>query len=148
MADWQKAISWQAVLTLSGLNTAKAYPEWPAKVDGKISTWGSLYGGNWELEIPDITLDGKVKTYPLKARGNVKGNAGGQWTIPDLKLALGNNKLDVRGELADAWKLDADINAPALGGLVPGWRERSKGSSMSVAIWKNHRSSPTWLFTA
>ncbi|WP_142793378.1 hypothetical protein, partial [Klebsiella pneumoniae] len=37
VADWQKAISWQAVLTLSGLNTAKAYPEWPAKVDGKIS---------------------------------------------------------------------------------------------------------------
>ncbi|CAK7056937.1 TPA: translocation/assembly module TamB [Morganella morganii] len=127
VADWQKAISWQAVLTLSGLNTAKAYPEWPAKVDGKISTRGSLYGGNWELEIPDITLDGKVKTYPLKARGNVKGNAGGQWTIPELKLALGNNKLDVRGELADAWKLDADINAPALGGLVPGLAGTVKG---------------------
>ena len=77
-----------------------------------------------------------MKTYPLKARGNVKGNAGGQWTIPDLKLALGNNKLDVRGELADARKLDADINAPALGGLVPGLAGTVKGSSMSVAIWK------------
>lgn len=127
VADWQKAISWQAVLTLSGLNTAKAYPEWPAKVDGKITTRGSLYGGNWELSVPDITLDGKVKNYPLKARGNVKGNAGGQWTIPELKLALGNNKLDINGQLADNWKLDADINAPALGGLVPGLAGTVKG---------------------
>lgn len=78
----------------------------------------------------------------------MKGNAGGQWTIPDLKLALGNNKLDVRGELADAWKLDADINAPALGGLVPGLAGTVKGKLNVRGNMENHRSSPTWLFTA
>ncbi len=120
VADWSKAISWNMVLTLSGINTAKQYPEWPAKVEGKIATRGSLYGGSWQLEIPEITLDGNVKQHILKARGQAKGNAAGQWNIPDFNLLLGKNSVNVKGSLADKWNLDAKINAPALNGLVPG----------------------------
>ncbi|HEP0307474.1 TPA: translocation/assembly module TamB [Providencia rettgeri] len=120
VADWSKAISWNAVLTLSGINTAKQYPEWPAKVEGKIATRGSLYGGSWQLDIPEIVLDGNVKNNLLKARGKAKGNAAGQWDIPNFNLALGKNHVDVKGSLADKWNLDAKINAPALNGLLPG----------------------------
>lgn len=120
IADWSKAISWNMVLTLSGINTAKQYPEWPAKVDGKIATRGSLYGGSWQLEIPEITLNGNVKQHILKARGQAKGNAAGQWDIPSFNLALGKNTVDLKGSLAEKWNLDAKINAPALNGLVPG----------------------------
>ena len=120
VADWSKAISWNAVLTLSGINTAKQWPEWPAKVDGKVATRGSLYGGSWQLEIPEIALDGNVKNNPLKARGKAKGNAAGQWDIPEFNLALGKNHIDVKGSLAEKWNLDAKINAPGLNGLLPG----------------------------
>ncbi|MGO2333990.1 autotransporter assembly complex protein TamB [Providencia sp.] len=120
VADWSKAISWNAVLTLSGINTAKQWPEWPAKVDGKVATRGSLYGGSWQLEIPEIALDGNVKNNLLKARGQAKGNAAGQWDIPNFNLALGKNNVDIKGSLADKWNLDAKINAPALNGLLPG----------------------------
>ncbi|EMF4672338.1 autotransporter assembly complex protein TamB [Providencia stuartii] len=120
VADWSKAISWNAVLTLSGINTAKQWPEWPAKVDGKIATRGSLYGGSWQLQVPEISLDGNVKNNPLKARGQASGNAAGQWNIPDLKLSLGKNHLDVKGSLADKWNLDTKINAPGLDGILPG----------------------------
>ncbi|HHR6029458.1 TPA: autotransporter assembly complex protein TamB [Providencia alcalifaciens] len=120
VADWSKAISWNMVLTLSGINTAKQYPEWPAKVEGKVATRGSMYGGSWQLEILEITLDGHVKSHILKARGNAKGNAAGQWDIPDFNLMLGKNSVNVKGSLADKWNLDAKINAPALNGLLPG----------------------------
>ena len=120
VADWSKAISWNAVLTLSGINTAKQWPEWPAKVDGKVATRGSLYGGSWQLEIPEIALDGNVKNNLLKARGQAKGNAAGQWDIPNFNLALGKNSVDIKGSLADKWNLDAKIKAPALNGLLPG----------------------------
>ncbi|MCW2257360.1 translocation and assembly module TamB [Providencia alcalifaciens] len=120
VADWSKAISWNAVLTLSGINTAKQWPEWPAKVEGKIATRGSLYGGSWQMQIPEITLDGNVKNNILKARGQASGNAAGQWNIPELKLSLGKNNLDVKGDLADKWNLDAKINAPGLNGVLPG----------------------------
>ncbi|EKT61143.1 autotransporter assembly complex protein TamB [Providencia burhodogranariea] len=120
VADWSKAISWNAVLTLSGINTVKQWPEWPAKVEGKIATRGSLYGGSWQIQIPEITLDGNVKNNILKARGQASGNAAGQWDIPELKLSLGKNNLDVKGNLADKWNLDAKINAPGLNGVLPG----------------------------
>lgn len=127
VADWSKAISWNALLTISGINTAKQYPDMPAKLDGRIATTGSLYGGSWQLRIPEITLDGNFKNNLIKARGNAYGNDSGQWNIPQLKLILGKNNLDIEGHLGDKWALDASINAPGLNGLVPGLAGVIKG---------------------
>ncbi|NHB86853.1 autotransporter assembly complex protein TamB [Photorhabdus tasmaniensis] len=120
VADWSKAVSWNAVLTLSGINTAKQWPEWPAEIDGKIVTRGSLHGGSWQLRIPEITLDGNVKQNLIKARGKISGNAAGQWNIPQFELALGRNKINLQGQLFKQWQLDGDIRAPRLDGLLPG----------------------------
>lgn len=127
VADWSKAISWNALLTISGINTAKQYPDMPAKLDGRIATTGSLYGGSWQLRVPEITLDGNIKNNLIKARGNAYGNDSGQWNIPQLKLILGKNNLDIEGHLGDKWALDANINAPGLNGLVPGLAGVIKG---------------------
>ncbi|OAT49379.1 YtfN family protein [Proteus hauseri ATCC 700826] len=127
VADWSKAISWNALLTISGINTVKQYPDIPAKLDGRIATTGSLYGGSWQLRVPEITLDGSVKNNIIKARGNAYGNDSGQWNIPQLKLILGKNNLDIEGHLGDKWALDANINAPGLNGLVPGLAGVIKG---------------------
>nr|WP_193015779.1 translocation/assembly module TamB domain-containing protein [Proteus sp. FME41] len=127
VADWSKAISWNALLTISGINTAKQYPDIPAKLDGRIATTGSLYGGSWQLRVPEITLDGNIKNNLIKARGNAYGNDSGQWNIPQLNLILGKNKLDIEGHLGDKWALDANINAPGLNGLVPGLAGVIKG---------------------
>ncbi|EEG85258.1 hypothetical protein PROPEN_03630 [Proteus penneri ATCC 35198] len=127
VADWSKAISWNALLTISGINTAKQYPDIPAKLDGRIATTGSLYGGSWQLRVPEITLDGNFKNNLIKARGNAYGNDSGQWNIPQLKLILGKNNLDIEGHLGDKWALDANINAPGLNGFVPGFAGVIKG---------------------
>ncbi|MCS6723857.1 autotransporter assembly complex protein TamB [Proteus mirabilis] len=127
VADWSKAISWNALLTISGINTAKQYPDMPAKLDGRIATTGSLYGGSWQLRVPEITLDGNLKNNLIKARGNAYGNDSGQWNIPQLTLILGKNNLDIAGHLGDQWALDANINAPGLNGLAPGLAGVIKG---------------------
>ncbi|WP_368911182.1 autotransporter assembly complex protein TamB [Proteus vulgaris] len=127
VADWSKAISWNALLTISGINTVKQYPDMPAKLEGRIATTGSLYGGSWQLRVPEITLDGNIKNNIIKARGNAYGNDSGQWNIPQLKLILGKNNLDIEGHLGDKWALDANINAPGLNGLVPGLAGVIKG---------------------
>ncbi|MDC9820167.1 translocation/assembly module TamB domain-containing protein [Pectobacterium polonicum] len=128
LIDWSKAISWRSELVLSGINTAKQWPEWPAKIDGKITTRGSVYGGSWQLQVPELRLDGNVKVNKLTARGELRGNAAGQWTIPELNLALGRNQLNVKGDLSDKWQLDADINAPSLDGMLPGLAGRAIGT--------------------
>ncbi|MBU9827108.1 autotransporter assembly complex protein TamB [Rahnella perminowiae] len=120
VVDWSKAISWNSELKLTGINTAKQYPDWPSKLQGKITTRGSLYGGTWQMQIPVLDLTGNVKQNAVKAQGNVRGNSYGQWDIPQLHLELGRNNLDVKGTLSDTWDLDAKVDAPHLDGALPG----------------------------
>ncbi len=128
VVDWRQAISWNSVLTLSGINMAKQWPEWPAKLEGKIVTRGSIHGGSWQLQVPELVLDGNVKQNRVTARGSLTGNAAGQWHIPGINLALGRNKLDMKGELNDNWLLDANVDAPQLDGALPGLGGVVKGS--------------------
>lgn len=128
VVDWSKAISWNTVLTLDGINTAKQWPEWPATLRGKIVTRGSLYGGNMQFRIPELQLDGNVRQNKVEARGQLSGNAAGQWDIPQMHLALGRNVVDVKGKLDENWALDALIDAPALDNALPGLGGVAKGS--------------------
>ncbi|ELP22990.1 Uncharacterized protein YtfN [Pantoea agglomerans 299R] len=120
LVDWSKAISWRSELTLAGINTAKQYPDWPARLDGKITTRGSLYGGTWQLSVPQLQLKGNVKKNAVTADGSLTGNSYNQWTVPGIKLALGRNHLDVKGALGDSLDLDASIDAPQLDNALPG----------------------------
>ncbi|AXF77387.1 translocation/assembly module TamB [Erwinia tracheiphila] len=127
LVDWSKAISWHSELTLSGINTVKQYPEWPAKLNGKITTSGSLYGGSWQVRVPELKLHGNVKQNAVSAQGVLYGNSYNQWDIPGFKLVLGRNNIDLKGSLGDKLNLDASIDArhldnalPGLGGVVVG----------------------------
>ncbi|MXP50412.1 translocation/assembly module TamB [Pantoea sp. Eser] len=120
LVDWSKAISWRSELTLAGINTVQQYPDWPALLDGKITTRGSLYGGSWQLSVPQLQLKGNVKQNAVKADGSLTGNSYNQWTIPGIKLVLGRNHLDVKGALGEKLDLDASIDAPQLDNALPG----------------------------
>ncbi|GKX63219.1 translocation/assembly module TamB [Pragia fontium] len=128
VVDWSHAISWRSLLTIDGINTAKQWPEWPAKLNGKVTTKGSLNGGSWQLNVPEIDLNGQVKQNRLSATGALKGNDSGQWVIPGVNLALGPNTIDVKGNLANKWILDANIDAPKLTGMLPGLSGVAKGT--------------------
>ncbi|UYU31523.1 autotransporter assembly complex protein TamB [Siccibacter colletis] len=128
LLDWQQAISWRGDLTLKGIDTAKAFPEWPAKLNGLMKMRGSLYGGTWQLDVPELKLDGNVKQNRVKVAGQLKGNSYLQWTIPDLHLELGPNSADVKGELGvKELALDAKIDAPNLNNALPGLGGTAKG---------------------
>lgn len=120
LVDWRKAISWRSELTLSGINTAKQYPDWPAKLDGKITTRGSLYGGSWQVRVPELKLRGYVRQNAVTADGSLYGNSYNQWDIPGIKLVLGRNNVDLKGSLHDKLNLDAHIDARHLDNALPG----------------------------
>lgn len=120
VADWSKAISWNALLVIDGISTDKQWPDWPAKIGGRVTAKGSLYGGNWQLAVPTIDLSGNVKKNGLKILGSAKGNQAGQWQVPKFFISLGPNVFEASGELAEQWNLNVDINAPSLNGTLPG----------------------------
>lgn len=125
--DWSKAISWNGLLTLSDINMAKQWPQWPAKLQGKIVTTGSVHGGSWQFKIPEITLDGNVKGNLLRTRGQISGNASGQWNISNFNILLGHNKLAINGYVSSKWQLDGIIDASVLNGVLPGLSGVIKG---------------------
>ncbi len=128
LLDWQQAISWRGELTLDGINTAKTFPDWPAKLNGLAKMRGSLYGGTWQVDIPELKLAGNVKQNKVSVDGQLKGNSYMQWVIPGLHLELGRNKADVKGELGvKDLNLDATIDAPGLDNALPGLGGTAKG---------------------
>ncbi|SEK47808.1 autotransporter secretion inner membrane protein TamB [Kosakonia sacchari] len=128
LLDWQQAISWRGELTLDGIDTAKTFPEWPSKLNGLIKTRGSLYGGSWQMDVPELKLSGNVKQNKVSVDGQLKGNSYLQWTIPGLHLALGKNSADIKGELGvKDLNLDANIDAPGLNNALPGLGGTAKG---------------------
>ncbi|WP_261642441.1 autotransporter assembly complex protein TamB [Erwinia mallotivora] len=120
LVDWSKAISWHSELTLSGINTARQYPDWPAKLNGKITTRGSLYGGSWQMRVPELQLRGNVKQNAVTADGSLYGNSYNQWDIPGIKLVLGRNNINLKGSLGDKLNLDTHIDARHLDNALPG----------------------------
>lgn len=128
LMDWSKAISWRSELAIAGINTARQYPDWPARLDGRIVTRGSLYGGSWQMSVPALQLKGNVKQNLVSVDGSLKGNSYNQWDIPGVKIALGRNHLEVKGKLADSLNLDATIDAPHLDNVLPGLGGVAQGS--------------------
>lgn len=128
LVDWQQAISWRGELTLDGINTAKEIPDWPSTLNGLIKTRGSLYGGSWQMDVPELKLTGNVKQNKVNIKGSLKGNSYMQWVIPGLHLELGRNSADVKGELGiKDLNLDATIDAPNLDNALPGLGGTAKG---------------------
>ncbi len=128
LLDWQQAISWRGELALRGINTAKVAPDWPSKIDGLIKTNGSLYGGSWQMNVPQMKITGNVKQNKVNVDGSLRGNSYLQWTIPGLHVALGNNTADIKGELGvKDLNLDANIDAPKLDNMLPGLGGTAKG---------------------
>ncbi|TKI08573.1 autotransporter assembly complex protein TamB [Martelella alba] len=128
LVDWRKAVSWRSQLVLSGIDTSRQWPEWPARLAGKLAMTGSLYGGNWQLRIPELALDGVVRQNAVSVRGSLAGNAAGQWEVDALRLALGRNNLTVNGKINDQLALDAVIDAPNLNGALPGLAGTIRGA--------------------
>ncbi|EPK7359607.1 autotransporter assembly complex protein TamB [Kluyvera ascorbata] len=128
LLDWQQAISWRGELALHGINTGKLAPEWPSKLEGLIKTNGSLYGGTWQMSVPEMKITGNVKQNKVLVDGSASGNSYLQWTIPGLHVALGNNIADIKGELGvKDLNLDANIDAPKLDNMLPGLGGTAKG---------------------
>ena len=51
------------------------------ELNGLIKTRGSLYGGTWQMEVPELKLTGNVKQNKVNVDGTLKGNSYMQWMI-------------------------------------------------------------------
>ncbi|MGL4844785.1 MAG: autotransporter assembly complex protein TamB [Aeromonas veronii] len=126
---WNKWIEWQGTTLFKGINPAELLPELKGTLAGELeSRFVMNEAGHWELKLPKLKVDGKLNQYPLALKGELSGNDKMEWQIPALSLQSGPNQLQAKGSISTAqWKLDANLQAPQLGGIYPGLKGDIKG---------------------
>ena len=126
---WNKGIEWQGTTLFKGINPAELLPELKGTLAGELeSRFVMNEAGHWELKLPKLKVDGKLNQYPLALKGELSGNDKMEWLIPALLLQSGPNQLQAKGSISSAqWKLDANLQAPQLGGIYPGLKGDIKG---------------------
>ncbi|MCR3963475.1 translocation/assembly module TamB [Aeromonas veronii] len=126
---WNKGIEWQGTTLFKGINPAELLPELKGTLAGELeSRFVMNEAGHWELKLPKLKVDGKLNQYPLALKGELSGNDKMEWQIPALSLQSGPNQLQAKGSISTAqWKLDANLQAPQLGGIYPGLKGDIKG---------------------
>ncbi|WP_279485782.1 translocation/assembly module TamB domain-containing protein [Aeromonas veronii] len=126
---WNKGIEWQGTTLFKGINPAELLPELKGTLAGELeSRFVMNEAGHWELKLPKLKVDGKLNQYPLALKGELSGNDKMEWQIPALSLQSGPNQLQAKGSISSAqWKLDANLQAPQLGGIYPGLKGDIKG---------------------
>ncbi|QHB82043.1 translocation/assembly module TamB [Aeromonas veronii] len=135
---WNKGIEWQGTTLFKGINPAELLPELKGTLAGELeSRFVMNEAGHWELKLPKLKVDGKLNQYPLALKGEFSGNDKMEWQIPALSLQSGPNQLQAKGSISSAqWKLDANLQAPQLGGIYPGLKGDIKGQ---VKVSGNHQ---------
>ncbi|WP_429187234.1 autotransporter assembly complex protein TamB [Aeromonas veronii] len=126
---WNKGIEWQGTTLFKGINPAELLPELKGTLAGELeSRFVMNEAGHWELKLPKLKVDGKLNQYPLALKGELSGNDKMEWLIPTLSLQSGPNQLQAKGSISSAqWRLDANLQAPQLGGIYPGLKGDIKG---------------------
>ncbi|NEV61172.1 translocation/assembly module TamB domain-containing protein [Thiorhodococcus minor] len=116
--DLDPQIGWDAGLSIAGINPGSYAPEWPGRIDGKITTQGVLQETGPSLVAVIEQLEGRLRGYPIGATGKVSLD-GKTARIEGLAAESGPSKLRVDGTVADALELDFALTSPDLASVLP-----------------------------
>ncbi|WP_239023756.1 translocation/assembly module TamB domain-containing protein [Salinicola corii] len=75
--------------------------------------------GGWQLSVPQLTIDGRLQQRALKLNARLDGNSDMQWNIRALDFRQGDNRVTANGRIDDNLAIDGQIDAPALGTILP-----------------------------
>ncbi|MBK1723394.1 translocation/assembly module TamB domain-containing protein [Thiocystis violacea] len=121
--DLAPKIGWDAALSIAGINPGSYAPEWPGRIDGRLSSQGTLEESGPNLTAVIEQLKGTLRGYPIAAAGKV-AVAGKQVRLDGVTAESGPSKLRVDGEIADALDLSFALASPDLASVLP----EAKGS--------------------
>jgi translocation and assembly module TamB len=118
-------IAWRADLNLSQFNPAFWVAQLPGNLGGPLRSEGELKNEQLRLTA-DLGLQGQLRGQPAQLVAQARGK-GQQWTLDNLAIRLGSNRIEGKGQLAEQWAGHLDVNLPRLGQLWPGLAGTLKG---------------------
>lgn len=139
--NWQKGIRWQGSAKLDNLNPGPlipdSSPDLPGQLSGLLKSRFSLEQNQWQVDVPELSIHGSLRSYPITAKGALKASGELKTSghlpesfrpdqplpltanVDDLVLSVGQNQLSVNGQIAEQWSLNARIDARTLDEIYP-----------------------------
>ncbi|MTW20135.1 translocation/assembly module TamB domain-containing protein [Allochromatium palmeri] len=121
---WAPELAWDLSLGATNLNPGVYVPDWPGRIDGRLTSQGTLGDDGPRLTAVIETLSGRLRDYPIAASGQVRME-GDSLQVEGLSAASGPSQLRVDGRL-DQSRLDLSfaLDSPDLANLWPEARGR------------------------
>ena len=113
---WTEEANWTAMLDARGIDTGTLLPGWPGSINTRLKADGSLEPFRLNLDI--LQLDGEIREQALSASGQLQIHSEQRWDA-NIRLALGNSNLLLKGKLFDAQGLSFFTQIEDLGFFIP-----------------------------
>ncbi|WP_422462059.1 translocation/assembly module TamB domain-containing protein [Endozoicomonas sp. ALB115] len=134
--NWQDGIHWQGHILLSKLQPEVWLREFPGTLSGKVTTQFMMTDGLWQLNIPDLTINGSLLNTPLELTGKLASDNQVRpmaalpfnVNIHSFYAALGKNRLNINGQIAEQLSLSAKLDANSLDRITPELKGSLQGS--------------------
>ena len=89
-------------------------------IEFSLSQQTSPQGDLWAVSIPNLSIDGVLRDYPLTLQASLDANSNMEVDIDQLLFTQGDNRLEAAGQISEqAMSLDADIALRQLQTLSP-----------------------------
>ncbi len=118
-------IAWDTALDLSAINPAYWVAELPGTLAGPLRSKGEFKNQQLKLSA-DLGLKGRLRGQPAVLAAKAEG-AGEQWTLANLDIRLGDNRINGSGSLQQRLAGQIDIKLTRLAQLWPQLRGQVNG---------------------
>jgi len=118
-------LAWDTALDLSALNPAYWVAELPGTLAGPLRSKGEFKNQQLKLSA-DLGLKGRLRGQPAVLAAKAEG-AGEQWTLANLDIRLGDNRINGSGSLQQRLAGQIDIKLTRLAQLWPQLRGQVNG---------------------
>jgi len=112
-------LSWQAALELEDFNPGYWVPVLEAKLSGQVTSEGKLTDGPVPAMQASWDLEGQWRSSPAVIAGRID-TLTGDWVVPELKLVIGDNRLEGSGKWGKALQADLNLKLPDPEEILPG----------------------------
>ncbi|MDO6823663.1 translocation/assembly module TamB domain-containing protein [Marinobacter sp. 1_MG-2023] len=117
--DFSGPLSWRAALEAKDFNPGYWVPVLEASLSGQVTTEGQLTDGSVPTMEASWDLEGQWRSSPTVAAGRLDTSTGA-WVVPELKLVVGDNRLEGSGQWGEELQADLDLELPDPGKVLPG----------------------------
>ncbi|EXJ13630.1 translocation/assembly module TamB domain-containing protein [Imhoffiella purpurea] len=117
-ATFDPKVTWDAAIRLSGIDPGSYAPEWPGRIDGRLTSHGSIEDAGPDLVAVIESLKGRLRGYPIAASGRVS-MAEGQTRLENIEAQSGTSRVGIQGTVDQSLDLAFDLESPDLSNLLP-----------------------------